>query len=184
MSTLSGACVLCVLVRHLMGSTLGAERLGSLMGQGGSLFRCRRFRVPVFSMRSRTVASSARRLLRCLRANRLWSELVRIRQLRMLLCWVKIESTSAVATFGCSLMGQGRKPLPVSTLSGACVLCVLVRHLMGSAGCRAARLKSQSASGWPLQQNPRRRLLPPWASLLLGARFRPPVSWIAGLRLT
>jgi len=37
----------------------------------------------------------------------------------------------------------------MSTLSGACVLCVLVRHLMGSAGCRAARLKAQSASGWP-----------------------------------
>jgi Esterase PHB depolymerase len=31
----------------------------------------------------------------------------------------------------CSLMGQGRKLFGVSTLSGACVLCVLVRHLMG-----------------------------------------------------
>jgi hypothetical protein len=28
---------------------------------------------------------------------------------------------------------------------GVCVLYVLIRHLMGSAGCRAARLKSQSA---------------------------------------
>ena len=33
----------------------------------------------------------------------------------------------------------------MSTLSGACVLCVLVRHLMGSAGCGVARLKSPSA---------------------------------------
>jgi hypothetical protein len=30
-----------------------------------------------------------------------------------------------------SLMGQGRRLFGVSTLSGACVLCVLVRHLMG-----------------------------------------------------
>ena len=29
---------------------------------------------------------------------------------------------------------------------GVCVLYVLIWHLMGSAGCRAARLKSQSAS--------------------------------------
>src|SRR4029077_10407683 len=32
----------------------------------------------------------------------------------------------------------------ISTLLGVCVLYVLMRHLMGSAGCRAARLKSQS----------------------------------------
>jgi len=32
-----------------------------------------------------------------------------------------------------------------SAPSGVCVLYVLIRHLMGSAGCRAARLKSQSA---------------------------------------
>ena len=31
----------------------------------------------------------------------------------------------------CSLMGQGRTLLRVSTLSGTCVLCVLVRHLIG-----------------------------------------------------
>jgi type I restriction enzyme M protein len=31
----------------------------------------------------------------------------------------------------CSLMGQGRKLFGVSTLSGACVLCALVRRLMG-----------------------------------------------------
>src|ERR1700722_11224575 len=31
----------------------------------------------------------------------------------------------------CSLMGQGRGSSSLSTLSGACVLCVLVRHLMG-----------------------------------------------------
>jgi hypothetical protein len=30
-----------------------------------------------------------------------------------------------------SLMGQGGRLFGVSTLSGACVLCVLVRHLMG-----------------------------------------------------
>ena len=43
-------------------------------------------------------------------------------------------------------MGQAEKLFRVSTLSGACVLCVLVRHLMGYAGGRAARLKPQSAS--------------------------------------
>src|SRR4030081_981192 len=31
-----------------------------------------------------------------------------------------------------------------ATSSGACVLCVLMRHLMGSAGCGAAWLQSQS----------------------------------------
>jgi hypothetical protein len=45
--------------------------------------------------------------------------------------------------------GSRARLFGVSTLSDACVLCVLVRHLMGSAGCRAARLKSQSASGRP-----------------------------------
>jgi hypothetical protein len=35
----------------------------------------------------------------------------------------------------------------MSTLSGACVLCVLGRHLMGKLGAEAAKLKSQSASG-------------------------------------
>ena len=44
-----------------------------------------------------------------------------------------------------SLMGQGGSCFRMSTLSGACVLCVLVRHLMGSAGCGVAWLKSQSA---------------------------------------
>jgi hypothetical protein len=33
----------------------------------------------------------------------------------------------------------------ISTLSGVCVLCVLTWHLMGSAGCKAAWLKSPSA---------------------------------------
>src|SRR3954470_20373023 len=42
---------------------------------------------------------------------------------------------------------------------------------MGSAGCRAARLKSQSAMLTAMLQNPRRHLLPPWASLRSGARF-------------
>ena len=34
----------------------------------------------------------------------------------------------------------------MSALSGVCVLYVLVWHLMGSAGYKAARLKSQSAN--------------------------------------
>jgi predicted ABC-type sugar transport system permease subunit len=34
----------------------------------------------------------------------------------------------------------------ISALLGVCVLYVLMWHLMGSAGCRAARLKSQSAN--------------------------------------
>ena len=44
-----------------------------------------------------------------------------------------------------SLMGQGRW-LVLSGISalGVCVLYVLTWHLMGSAGCRAAWLKSQS----------------------------------------
>ena len=59
----------------------------------------------------------------------------------------------------------------MSTLSGACVLCVLVRHLMGSAGCGVARLKSppaQKGRGYTI-----RAVLCslPWASLLLGAKF-------------
>jgi hypothetical protein len=43
-------------------------------------------------------------------------------------------------------MGQGRW-FVLSGISalGVCVLYVLIWHLMGSAGCRAARLKSQSA---------------------------------------
>ena len=59
----------------------------------------------------------------------------------------------------------------MSTLSGACVLCVLVRHLMGSAGCGVAWLKSPSARksrsntiGAICRSLPR-------ASLLLGAGF-------------
>ncbi len=42
----------------------------------------------------------------------------------------------------------------------ACVLCVLVRHLMGSAGCEAAWLKSQPVCDRMLQ-NRRRHSLPP-----------------------
>jgi hypothetical protein len=56
-------------------------------------------------------------------------------------------------------------------LWGVCVLYVLIRHLMGSAGCRAARLKSQSAKltarytiGAVICSLPR-------ASLRSGARF-------------
>ena len=54
---------------------------------------------------------------------------------------------------------------------GVCVLYVLIWHLMGSAGCRAARLKSQSAKltaryriGAVIYSLPR-------ASLRSGARF-------------
>src|SRR5215831_6405292 len=54
---------------------------------------------------------------------------------------------------------------------GVCVLYVLIRHLMGSAGCRAARLKSQSAKLTACYRIPpvigsRPRSLP-----LSGARF-------------
>ena len=59
----------------------------------------------------------------------------------------------------------------MSTLSGACVLCVLVPHLMGSAGGRAAWLKSQSVEDRMLH-NRRRHLLPPSGVAPLGrARF-------------
>src|ERR1700681_159323 len=47
-------------------------------------------------------------------------------------------------------------------------------HLMGSAGCRAARLKSQSAKDRMLQ-NRRRHLLPPSGVAPLGSSVRPPV---------
>ena len=69
--------------------------------------------------------------------------------------------------------------LRVSTLSGACVLCALVRRLMGEAGCRAARLKSQSASDWPLQQNPRRARSNP--ARRKGAKRRPGSRDVGGL---
>ena len=41
----------------------------------------------------------------------------------------RMTETSRIDEFR-SLMGQGRKLFGVSTLSGACVLYVLVRHLM------------------------------------------------------
>src|SRR6266481_2318752 len=75
-------------------------------------------------------------------------------------------------------MGQGQQlgSERCTTSSGACVLCVLMRHLMGSAGCGAARLKSQSVEGSAacyrigaiIHSLPR-------ASLPLGSSFRPPV---------
>ena len=78
----------------------------------------------------------------------------------------------------CPLMGQGQQlgSERCTTSSGACVLCVLNRHLMGSAGCGAARLKSQSVEGSAacysigaiIRSLPR-------ASLPLGSSFRPPV---------
>ena len=78
----------------------------------------------------------------------------------------------------CSLMGQGQQlgSERCTTSSGACVLCVLMRHLMGSAGCGAARLKSQSVEGSAacyrigaiIHSLPR-------ASLPPGSSFRPPV---------
>ena len=59
----------------------------------------------------------------------------------------------------------------MSTLSGACVLCVLVRHLMGSAGCGVAWLKSPSAlKSRSYTIGAICRFLPR-ASLLLGAGF-------------
>src|ERR1051326_3514309 len=68
----------------------------------------------------------------------------------------------------------------MSAPSGVCVLYVLIWHLMGSAGCRSARLKSQSAkrphatestpsSAPSLSVAPLVR--PPWASLRSGARL-------------
>lgn len=48
-----------------------------------------------------------------------------------------------------------------TTSSGACVLWVLMRHLMGSAGCGAARLKSQSVEGSAALQNRCHHPLPP-----------------------
>jgi len=60
------------------------------------------------------------------------------------------------------------------TLSGVCVLYVLIGHLMGSAGCGAARLKSQSVEDHMLH-NRRRHLLPPSGVAPLGSSVRPPV---------
>jgi hypothetical protein len=71
----------------------------------------------------------------------------------------------------CSLMGQGRKPLPGVDAFG-CLCSLRARWALDEVSwVQSGRLKSQSASGWPMQQNLRRRLLPPSASLLLGARF-------------
>ena len=47
-------------------------------------------------------------------------------------------------------------------------------HLMGSAGCGAARLKSQSVNG-PHATESRRHLLPPSGVAPLGSSVRPPV---------
>ena len=44
-----------------------------------------------------------------------------------------------------SLTVKDNSSISRATSSGACVLCVLMRHLMGLAGRGAARLKSQSA---------------------------------------
>ena len=71
-------------------------------------------------------------------------------------------------------MGQGRRLGDErSTLSGVCVLYVLMWHLMGSAGYKAARLKSQSVKR-PLLQNRRRHLFPPSGVAPLGSSVRPP----------
>jgi hypothetical protein len=74
----------------------------------------------------------------------------------------------------CSLMGEGAVAHFLSGIDacwGVCVLYVLMWHLMGSAGCRAAQLKSQSAKlaacyriGAIIYSLPR-------ASLRSGARF-------------
>ena len=52
-------------------------------------------------------------------------------------------------------------------------------HLMGSAGYKAARLKSQSAKR-PLLQNRRRHLFPPSGVAPLGSSVRPPVRLMLG----
>jgi len=67
--------------------------------------------------------------------------------------------------------GSRAEALRVSTRWDACILCALVRRLMGQAGCRAARLKSQSASGWPCNRIGAVVCSLPRASLLLGAGF-------------
>jgi hypothetical protein len=72
----------------------------------------------------------------------------------------------------CSLMGQGRGSSSLLTPWGGCILCVLVWHLMGRAGCKAAWLKSQSAIGWARATESAPSFAPSLgASLLLGARF-------------
>ena len=59
----------------------------------------------------------------------------------------------------------------ISTLSGVCVLYVLKWHLMRSAGCRAARLKSQSANLAACYRIHAVICSLPRASLRSGARF-------------
>ena len=59
----------------------------------------------------------------------------------------------------------------ISTLSGVCVLYVLIWHLMGSAGCGAARLKSQSAELAACYRIGAVICSLPRASLRSGARF-------------
>src|SRR5215472_18476990 len=73
--------------------------------------------------------------------------------------------------------GGGSFLSDVDALWGVCVLYVLIWHLMGSAGCRAARLKSQSAKDH-LLQNARRHLLPPAGVAPLGSSVRPPFRLI------
>ena len=46
-----------------------------------------------------------------------------------------------------SLTVKDNSSISRATSSGACVLCVLIWHLMGSAGCGVAWLKSQSVDG-------------------------------------
>jgi hypothetical protein len=75
-----------------------------------------------------------------------------------------------------SLMGQGRR-LGTSDMDafwGVCVLYVLTGRLMGSAGCRAARLKSQSAKR-PHATESAPSSAPPWASLRFGSSVRSPL---------
>src|SRR5215469_3664420 len=65
---------------------------------------------------------------------------------------------------------------------GVCVLYVLIWHLMGSAGCRAARLKSQSAKLAARYRIGTIICSPPTGVAPLGSSVRPPVR-LSGARL-
>jgi len=64
---------------------------------------------------------------------------------------------------------QGREVLPGVDAFGC--LCSLGARLIGKRGAGRLGLKRSRLAIGRVLRNPRRRLLPPWASLLLGARF-------------
>jgi transposase len=68
-------------------------------------------------------------------------------------------------------MAQGRGSSSLSTPWDACVLCVLVLALDGVSWVQGGSVEIAVSHGCCVQQNRRRRLLPPWASLLMGAGF-------------